>query len=651
MMMRNLLSRWPLLVGVVLLALLIGGTGAAAQDTLTRDPQSLAERYLHFSGEPPLPVLTPIYKPGDHTQFWVAKTDRPTPTRVNATLVATAPNIYLWVEDGLTPTGDLATLAQRIGQLFSFYQRHDLYYNPVNLPRLGVSSDPTDLIPLPDVDNDPHLYILYTSHLSEQRDALYNPLNSLPVQYAPYSNQHEMLYVNTTPYSALEQTDPIFISALARGLYRLIMQIANPQQAAWLTETLNWSLMFDIQQQTVSAPTLSAFLQAPDTPLLQLPDPTSSAATLGAQQLFINYFVQRYSIAPYTDLFLQPGSGVTPIDAALTAHHVTDPVSGAPVTARDAFADFVIANAVNTTIGDWRYIHRTLPLPQGQSAATTPIKVPSSQTNLTVNQFATQYFVYTASAAQSIAVSFNGSPTVPRLNFPADRDPADRFYWSGGSHDADATLTRAVDLSGVKQAALTFDAWYDLAADWNYGYVSASTDNGATWQPLAATTTGSEDRNGAAYGVGFTGISNSANSSEPIWLHETVDLTPFAGKHMLLRFEAITLPGHEDQGFAVDNLAIPAIHFSDDAAGDPAGWTLNGWQQIDNQLPQRWIVQAVTSGTQTTLTRVHALISPEDSATSLDTTLPLDSGEALLLAISGANDDTLVPASFSLAVK
>ena len=49
-------------------------------------------------------------------------------------------------------------------------------------------------------------------------------------------------------------------------------------------------------------------------------------------------------------------------------------------------------------------------------------------------------------------------------------------------------------------------------------------------------------------------------------------------RRILLRFEAVTLPGHEDQGFAIDNIAIPAINFSDDAEGTLNGWTVYGWQ-------------------------------------------------------------------------
>ena len=55
----------------------------------------------------------------------------------------------------------------------------------------------------------------------------------------------------------------------------------------------------------------------------------------------------------------------------------------------------------------------------------------------------------TRSDAFPIKLGFSGSPSAARLAMPADRDPADKFYWSGRAVNQDATLTRAVDLSGI----------------------------------------------------------------------------------------------------------------------------------------------------------------------------------------------------------
>jgi hypothetical protein len=296
-------------------------------------------------------------------------------------------------------------------------------------------------------------------------------------------------------------------------------------------------------------------------------------------------------------------------------------------------------------------------------------------------------------------------------------------------------MTRSVDLSGVSSASLTFDTWYDLATAWNYGYVTVSTDDGATWKALPASGTtplnGSDNRYGVAYGPGFTDISNpqkpylfpilgillkadgvsivgtmAGSGAEkagiqagdvvighdhqewagapdifallsgyapgntlnlyvqrgaqkldmpivlgsrlvvppPIWVPQTVDLTPYAGEKILLRFEYVSLPQHDDEGFAVDNVAIPALNWTDDGSG----WTMDGWSSVDNQLPQRWIVQAGTSGTQTAYPRVQHWIGTDDSASEGEWKIALDAGETLTVVVSGANDDTTARANFSL---
>lgn len=750
----NLFSRRPtllrfrraLLVGArravpLLSLLLLCAPGALAQDSLTRDPQALAERYLGYQGDLLIPPLTPIYRVGDEAQFWVGKAGSDTPTRVNATLAAAAPNVYLWVEDGVLPRANLAQTAQQLSQVTTLFRLRDNYRPQTLLPGVGSVSDPSDLLPVPDVDNDPHLFILFTTDLSEDRNAIHNPLDSLPVELAPYSNQHEMLYMNTSSYADTPLNDPLYLTTLARGIYRWIMNINVPQQAAWLTDALNWLLLLNLQQTQVGADSVTAFLQAPDTPLIQPPTLTSQTQTLGEQQLFLGYFLQRYGNAPFNNLFLQAGSGISPLDAVLSRHDVTDPVSGAQVSGRDAFADFVVTNGMNLAFGDGRYYHSALELQQGLVAAATLLDPQSELNDLSVNQFGTQYFRYAPAEAQTVTIRFGGSETVARLPMPADRDPADRFYWSGRAVDQNPTLTRTIDLRDKERATLTFDLWHDLAPGWNYGYVSVSTDDGATWDALAATTASPNNRYGVAYGAGFTGISNPAEphpfpimgvviggdgitasdvaagspaalagmrpgdviigydnheweetpnilgllanylpgdtlhlytqrgdqrldipvvlgahptrivEPAPLWQAQSVDLSPYAGQEIMLRFEAVTLPGREDQGIGIDNIAIPEIDFRDDAEASAESWTVAGWQQVDNQLPQHWIVQAATSGTQTSYPRVQTLVEPDDITTSGEWRIALEANETLTLAVSGANDDTTERAAFSLGFK
>ena len=54
----------------------------------------------------------------------------------------------------------------------------------------------------------------------------------------------------------------------------------------------------------------------------------------------------------------------------------------------------------------------------------------------------------------------------------------------------------------------------------------------------------------------------------PTWIDETVDLTPFAGRDVLVRFEYVTDQGFNLRGALVDDVAIPEIGFLDDAETD-----------------------------------------------------------------------------------
>jgi len=134
--------------------------------------------------------------------------------------------------------------------------------------------------------------------------------------------------------------------------------------------------------------------------------------------------------------------------------------------------------------------------------------------------------------------------------------------------------------------------------------------------------------------------------TQPRWASHTVDLTPYTGGEVLIRFMTITLPGREDQGFAVDNINVPEIDYVDSGDGDL--WEKVGWSQIDNQLPQEMLVQGVTVGsTAGTLPRVTRLINGTNENGSW--TFPLDAGEILLIGVSGVNDETYERATFDLS--
>jgi hypothetical protein len=137
----------------------------------------------------------------------------------------------------------------------------------------------------------------------------------------------------------------------------------------------------------------------------------------------------------------------------------------------------------------------------------------------------------------------------------------------------------------------------------------------------------------------------------PVWVKQTVDLSAYAGKSILLRFEYISLPERANLGFAIDNIAIPETGFQDDAEGGVGGWTLNGWQQMANETRQRYLVQAASVGAGAGQNSVQRLIGPNDSAASGHWTFDIAANQVIVLAISGLNEDTAQPTSFTLVLR
>src|SRR5258705_9119132 len=149
--------------------------------------------------------------------------------------------------------------------------------------------------------------------------------------------------------------------------------------------------------------------------------------------------------------------------------------------------------------------------------------------------------------AHILVVRLQGDPTVGIVaNTPFGGAPAE--WWSNSGDNLDSTLTRAFDLRTLagKRATLSFEAWYDLEQDFDYGYVEVSTDGGATWAPLRATSSVESNPNGANYGHGLTGTSGDGPAAA--WGGERAGLGAYAGKQDRVRFEASTgdaghLPG------------------------------------------------------------------------------------------------------------
>ncbi len=734
-----------LLLVVVSLWLSIPPVFAQVTDTppaTERDARSLAARLLGFNEPYALPPLTPLYEVGDEVEFWVGKTEQVTPTRVTARLAAVTPNIYLWVEEGLEfdPDG-LANLAGYADQIQLLMRLRDTYGQQTIIPGVGAIRSTASRMTLPDIDSDPHLFFLYSSDLGNTHYVI-NPNDLISAEYVPggYSNQHELILLNTSMLPGVALHDNAYISMIVRAIFDFVSQFNAPGQARWLNEALAWDMAFQLQGNELSQDYIRAYFRNPLVSLISTTQSGNNAGLVGGQKLFLDYTAQRLGIDYIRALYASSGLGAEPINQALAANEFIDAISGEALSAADIFADFVMANVLDAPLGDGRFVHRFNQLPEDQSPAGQVITAASfALENELVSQFGTAYYYLPIQQAGRSTLHFDGQSTTPRLAFDADRADTDRYYWSGQQANQNLTLTRPIDLTGVDSATLTFDTWFDLNEAWNYAYVMASADNGATWEIIGTEDDATNNRHGVAYGPGLTGISNSEGPRpfpyvglqfdsdgmtitgivpgapasqtdlqlgdvvighdetpwpngpniigliaeyrpgdtvqfyvqrgterrsvalvlgehpermvlpQAEWQTQTRDLTAFVGGEILLRFEYISLPRQENPGIAIDNISIAEIDYHDDAETE-TDWVNLGWQQVDNQLGQNFVVQVLVGGTQTAPPSVRRLIAPADSATRGEWTFNLEADQIIMLAISGISDGTQQPASFNLSL-
>jgi immune inhibitor A len=169
------------------------------------------------------------------------------------------------------------------------------------------------------------------------------------------------------------------------------------------------------------------------------------------------------------------------------------------------------------------------------------------------------------------------------------------YYWWGGKADlANGMMTtkNPIAVTGGPTATLSFDLAYGIETEWDFMWVQASMDGGATWNTLTNTKTSCihdpgwiggqygfpDDLCGAGLG-GFTGY----NAAFPAPEAQEFDLTSYLGQSILLRFWYMTDWGTTYEGPFVDNVKVvagPTTLFADDAEGGDAKWTYAApWQR------------------------------------------------------------------------
>lgn len=149
-------------------------------------------------------------------------------------------------------------------------------------------------------------------------------------------------------------------------------------------------------------------------------------------------------------------------------------------------------------------------------------------------------------------------------------DPCDecgeRFFWSDRGDDLDTRMTREVEDGGE----LTAKVKYNIEDGWDYAFLQASSDGGATWADVETDHSyeGADDSGFNASGFGISGTTDG-------WVDLTAEVPEGTNA---IRWRYLTDGAFALNGFQVDNITLDDEVIGDAETADE-GWTFKGFRR------------------------------------------------------------------------
>ncbi len=190
--------------------------------------------------------------------------------------------------------------------------------------------------------------------------------------------------------------------------------------------------------------------------------------------------------------------------------------------------------------------------------------------------------------------SYGGSEPSLAVRFRGDMEsgvaPVEGTYEvaSGSGHElTDRTLALSTPVGGT----LNFQTWFDIEEEWDFGFVEASTDGGATWTQLPGSITRtSTNPFGSTAWANALGSATSTDAaitgSSGGWLAASFELPAASG--VLVRFNYYTDEAVNGKGWFIDDLSVGGVSEGFET-GAPA-WTLGGWKITTGLFANDWVV-------------------------------------------------------------
>ncbi len=492
---------------------------------------------------------------GDVVTFWVSNIAEDSYYTTTARLELALDHVLMYVETGVQfRQSDLERSAQDF---------NDRIY-PRNRELFGEEWSPG-------IDGDPRITVLNARIIGA--GGYFSGSDEVPRTVNRYSNEREMFYMNIDDRPLGSNT---YSSVLAHEFQHMIEWRQSVRPSTWINE--GFSQLAEELNGYEASDLGNLYLRDPDLQLTDwAEDPSIAGAHYGAAYLFLSYFYDRYQDQIDLKALVKQGAGEHLQLLANDAAEARPDIQ----TFDQLYADWAVANLLNDAdLESGRWSYKELP------GTVTPEQDNDGVLTGDVAQFGADYIDIGAASSERV-LSFDGSDTIGVIA----NDPDNAMWWSDRGDDAVSTLTRSFDLRSVPAATLQFRTWFDIEKGYDYGFASASIDGGQTWRTLEGQYTTTDDPQGANYGNGYTSTSGS-DAAE--WVEESLDLTPYVGNEVLIRFSLISDDAFNRPGMAIDDIRIPEINFEDSVDESANGWETTGWVRTDNKLDQRWQLRLVT---------------------------------------------------------
>ncbi len=525
-------------------------------------------------------------------------------------LVYRSAHACFWFERGQSP--DLAALEAAARQF-------DERIWPLSARLFGAASENA-------LGADGRVHVVNQSNIGPGVLGAFNPADLCPRAQCPTSNQRPIVYLSLdlAPPGSTE-----YLTTLAHESQHLLQALADADERRWLNEGLSQLAehLNGFDPQTVGLEHVSRFLAAPDHHLNGwLFDERDMARNYGAAYLFLLYLYERFGLEAIRAVASHPADGLASIQAVLATQPGAPDVDG-------VFADWVIANLLDDPYAsDGRYYYRTLDLP----GTIVPQSLTVSSEGLiyrdSVNQYGADYL--RLDIPGTYRITFDGSDAAPLLSAPPPS--GEWLWWSYDNSSSVTRLTGAFDLSGLQTATLSFEAWWEIE-EGDRLQVLVSVDGGATWEAVG----------GPAAERCEQDLAPCYRGRSAGWVSEQVDLSAFVGGRVLVRFEYVTDGGATLTGAVLDNLGIVELGPLDNVEAAESAWVSAGFVRVQQHLPQRWTLAAVTQTPNTPTTVTPLTLDGHNTARA---TVTVPAGGSVTLVVGAMAPYTSIPASYKLSV-